>query len=97
MASSVMAVAGGIINAQRWEECPDDSVFPCPLGPSNRGQAFALGALIGALAGVPTGGVAALMVKLDVWEEVALPTIITSARAHPGGRIGFGLSLPIGH
>jgi hypothetical protein len=92
----VLGAAGGILLAATVDPCSDCFL---QIGPSSRPEAFVLGAAIGAIVGIPIGGLWGLQ-KKDVWEEVAVggalgrPSPFLSVRS--GGGLFVGAVIPVG-
>jgi hypothetical protein len=89
------ALVFGTWAAAVYEPCASD----CWLSPDDRADAFAFGAVIGAVVAIPVGVIAGIASRSERWEAIPLspPADVTLLLGAPAGRgVSLGLRLPVG-
>ena len=65
-----LAVLGGAAGGASYEPCDESVLFGCLLSPGSQGEAFAWGAMLGGVVGVPAGIVVGAAVRREEWAPV---------------------------
>ena len=89
------AIVGAAISAIAWEPC----TFLCfgPFDSETRGETVRLGFFVGALAGLPLGGLMGFILGPEErWSPAPIPGRRLTIRPMIGGRFGFAASIPVG-
>lgn len=91
IATGGIAVAGGLLSALTWNECPE-----CWIHPESRPEAFVWGLAAGGLVGLPIGVSAGLAIKVERWTPVVLPGSGSESNAAQSGGKRFGVYAAFG-
>lgn len=88
------AGVGAVGWALAWSPCTETGFMACFMSPSNRGEAFRMGAVAGGLLGVPVGIIVGATLRSDVWSPIS-PTSAARVTLLPTMDGGASLQLRI--
>jgi len=96
---AIFGGGGGLLSALVWKPCKNTGFMSCFMEPGSRGDAFALGLVVGTVVAIPVGilwGLKKKAVWEEVWEGAPIGAPAPFLFVPKDGGLGFGAVIPIG-